>query len=199
MSIIRQGLLFTHENGAFPFIDLEESQDSQDKHDHNDRPAYAKFSTQPVNFSKAIAVCGVHYRSRGEDNSTYSFEYSFVVIDNTHDHPVTCNNNDRSRLIIISTVTGIFGLLIVPLLAIVGFLFLKLRRVTASVQVNPLLYVKEEGSDDLEEKKDTLKREFEDAKLSSMNGSSSSSRQVELDHKLPDTIKSRENGTHWPY
>ena len=26
-----------------------------------------------------------------------------------------------------------------------------------------------------------------------------SSRQVGIDHKLPDTIKSRENGTHLPY
>ena len=190
--------LFIPDNGVFPFIDLAESEDSQGKHDHDMQVSkyHAKFSIQLTNFSTAIAVCGVHYRSRGEDNSTYSFEPSFVVIDNTLDHLVTCNNNDHVRLVIVSTVTGIFGLLIVSLLAIVGFLFLKLRRDTASVEVNPLLYVKEEGVDS-EEKKDTLKREFEAAKLSSMNGSSSS-RQIEVDHKLPDKIKSRENGTLLP-
>ena len=59
----------------------------------------------------------------------------------------------------ISIATGIFGfILIVSLLAIVRFLSLKLRRVTASIEINSLLYIKKEVAD-LEEKKDMLRRE----------------------------------------
>ena len=197
--------LSTQENGAFPFIDLSLSkqelrirhEDGNGKHT-NTAKFHAEFTVHPVNFSQALAVCGIiryhHAQIQGEINSTYCFESSFsVIVDSAHSSQTRSTNcSNSTEVLVTSIVTGIFGLLTLSLLAIVGFLFLKLRRAgTSPDNVNLLLYVKKEDIDS-EQKKDTLERE---AQYSS-NGSSS--RKVGIDHKLPDTIKSRENNTHFP-
>ena len=115
-----------------------------------------------------------------------------MIVDSAYSHDHTSNNHcNNTEVLLTSIVTGIFGLLTLTLLVIVGFLFLKLRRASASTEVNPLLYVKKEVAD-LDEK-DTLEREAKN-----ISNDSPSSRHVGIDHtcKLPDTIKSRENGTH---
>ena len=148
-------------------------------------------------------MCGVDYcHKEKRDTSKYYFDPSFVVIDTapgiqSYDHINDCGNVYDTEVLVISTVLGTFGILTVSLLAIIGFLFLKLRRVTtATTDVNPLLYIKKEVADlEDSEKKDTFERET--TNLSKFNGLSS--QEVGIDHKLPDTIKSRENGTHIPY
>ena len=111
-----------------------------------------------------------------------------------YDHIGDCGNVYATEVLVISTVLGAFGIMIVSLLAIiiVGFLYLKLRRVTAaSTDINPLLYVKKDVTN-LEDlgKKDTLERDtLSNNNLSSQGGGHG------IDHKLPDTIKSRENST----
>ena len=164
-----------------------------------------------VNFSRAIAICGVRYYYQGDINkrdtlsSKYHFESSFTVIDtglgipepHQYDHIGDYGNVYATEVLVISTVLGAFGIMIVSLLAIVGFLYLKLRRATAaSTEVNSLLYVKKDVTDleDLE-KKDTHERETE----INLSNSSSPSQKLGIDHKLPDMIKSRENGTCVPY
>lgn len=143
-------------------------------------------------------MCGVRYHHNNiekRDTSIYYFESSFVLIDTglqSSDHINDCGNVNDAEVLVISILLGTFGILIVSLLAIVGFLFLKLHRViAASTDVNPLLYVKKEVADLQDsDKKHTLERET--TNLS--NGSSS--QQVRIDYKLPDTIKSRESDTH---
>ena len=166
-----------------------------------------------VNFSRAIAMCGVRYyryyqgdiNKRDTSSSKYHFESSFTVIDtglgipepHQYDHIGDRGNVYATEVLVISTVLGAFGIMIVSLLAIVGFLYLKLRRATAaSTEVNPLLYIKKDVTDlEDSEKKDTLKRETE----IHPSNSSSPSQKLGIDHKLPDMIKSRENGTCVPY
>ena len=155
-----------------------------------------------VNFSRAIAICGVRYYYQGDINkrdtlsSKYHFESSFTVIDtglgipepHQYDHIGDCGNVYATEVLVISTVLGAFGIMIVSLLAIVGFLYLKLRRASAaSTEVNPLLYIKKDVTD-LEDskKKDTLERETE----IHPSNSSSPSQKLGIDHKLPDMIKS---------
>ena len=186
------------ENGEFSFTDLElyNGRKQQNSIMTSNSKYYANFSIYPMNFSRprALAMCGVRFHERHSSSFQFCFESSFVLISTHYNHVHSCSNNHE--LLMISIATGIFGfILIVSLLAVVGFLSLKLRRVAASTKVNPLLYVKKEV-DDLEEKKDTLEREV--ANLS--NDSPSSQHVGIIDHKLPDTIKSRENGTHsMPY
>ena len=105
---------------------------------------FANFSVELTkHFNQAIAMCGVRYHHNIEkrDTSTYYFEPSFVVIDTgpgtqSSDHVNDCHssNVNDAEVSVISIVLGTFGILnqIVSLLAIVGFLFLKLRRVTAA-------------------------------------------------------------------
>ena len=189
--------LSTQENGAFPFIDLSLSkqelrirhEDGNGKHT-NTAKFHAEFTVHPVNFSQALAVCGIiryhHAQIQGEINSTYCFESSFsVIVDSAHSSQTRSTNcSNSTEVLVTSIVTGIFGLLTLSLLAIVGFLFLKLRRAgTSPDNVNPLLYVKKEDIDS-EQKKDTLEREAQ------YPSNGSSSRKVGIDHKLPDTIKS---------
>ena len=195
--------LSTQENGAFPFIDLSKQElrirheDGNGKHT-NTAKFHAEFTVHPVNFSQALAICGIirdhHTQIQGEINSTYCFESSFlVIVDSTHSSQTRSTNcNHSTEVLVTSIVTGIFGLLTLSLLAIVGFLFLKLRRAgTSDDNVNPLLYVRKEDVDS-EQKKDTLEREAQ------YPSNGSSARKVGIDHKLPDTIKSRENNTHFP-
>lgn len=192
------------ENGEFLHIDRDLS-DQELQGDHSKYSIASKYHTEfsihPTNFSQALAVCGVRYHQTnhmGEINSTYvyCFESSFaVIIHSSHSQTSNNNCNNNTEVLATSIVTVIFGLLTASLFVIVGLLFLKLRQVTASSEVNPLLYVKKDGIDhtDLDEKKDTLERDA--ANIS--NGSSS--QQAEVDHKLPDTISSRENAMHVPY
>ena len=190
--------LSTPENGEFPHIDLSDQEPQHDHSKHSIASRYhAEFSIHPMNFSRALAVCGVRYHQiyhMGEINYTDCFESSFaVIVHSSHSQAGSNNCNNNTEVLATSIVTGIFGLLTASLLVIVGLLFLKLRRVTASSEVNPLLYVKKEDID-ADEKKDTLERD-----AANVSSSGSLSRQTEVDHKLPDTINSRENGMHVPY